>query len=170
LLSQKRYKQKCVKTIKSQEDKQMRSLQNIERTNFSLVELIAVLIIAGILSVIASANISGGDIDLVSESDTLVSNLRFAQSMAMKDDENTWGILFDNEQYELQQNGITQNVASFPNSNSKTYIMIPDITATGSVEFNEWGQPVGGADVAITLTKTGVDTATVTIKSTGEIQ
>lgn len=145
-------------------------LQNIRRRSFSLVELLSMLIIIAILSAVASTNISSSDIDLVSESDTLVSNLRFAQSMAMKDDENTWGIIFNDTQYELLQNGTSQDVAHFPNSNSKTYIMIPDITATGSVEFNSWGQPVGGGDVTVTLTKTGVDTSTVTINSTGEIQ
>ena len=148
----------------------MRPLQTKTKKSFTLVELIAVLIIMGIVSAIASAKMSGSDIDLVSESDSLVSNLRFAQSMAMKDDENSWGIIFNDSQYELQQNGIAQDVASFPNSNSKTYILIADITATGLIEFNQWGQPVGGVDVTITLAKTGVDTATVTINSTGEIQ
>jgi len=148
----------------------MSTLRNFRERRFTLVEVIVVVIIISILAVITMSNAPGIDEDLIAESDAVVANLRFAQSMSMKDDENTWGITFSQGSYELQLNGASQTIAGFPNTSAPTYALLSNINASGSVEFDEWGKPVGGADVSINISKGGSDPLIVTINSNGEIK
>ncbi|HDQ04585.1 MAG TPA: type II secretion system protein [Deltaproteobacteria bacterium] len=74
---------------------------------FTFLELIAVLIILGILAAVAVTRATNFDVEVVTGADTLKSHLRYAQTMAMNSnpnapaDQTVWGISCDGTSYWL---------------------------------------------------------------------
>ncbi len=77
---------------------------------FTLIEAIAILVIAGFLSALAIASFDGKNSDLFSVEATLKNHIRYAQSKSMFSDTGIWGICIDanSETYWLarEQSGV----------------------------------------------------------------
>jgi len=137
---------------------------------FTLIEIIAALMIVAILAAVAVSKIpSTQSYEADSEIDILKTNLRYAQLRALSDDK-PWGISFKSEggiwQYTLLREPPNTAPYNLPNENSPTHILPSGITIAGAaVTFDEWGSP-GAGDITITLTPGSTITVT---KHTGFI-
>jgi len=134
---------------------------------FTLIEIIAVLIVIGILSAVAVTKIvSTQSISAIVEADILKARLRYVQIRALGDDK-TWGMSFAGNSYTMLRDG---NPAPYnlPDHDSPTHTLPNGITVSGgTVAFDEWGSP-GVADRVINISP-GAPTITIT-KHTGFIQ
>ena len=142
---------------------------------FTLIEAIAVLIILGIVSAaVISRGMATADVDLQVEVDTLKSHLRYAQYLAMNENDTAtnpigtpvkWGIRVVVSSYELVKyvganNVYTEQTHTFklPNESSNTHSLPINATGTGTVLFDDWGSPdtpipaiaLGGKSITIT--------------------
>jgi len=136
-----------------------RSRQN---RGFTLIEVIAVLVIIAIISaVVVVRGISTADVNLQAELDTLKGHLRYAQYLAINDiPPNRWGISIGSPSYTLVQDlgGTQANPYHLPGESSATHSFATGITATAwTVLFDEWGSPtitgspnIGGQPITIT--------------------
>lgn len=132
------------------------------RSGFTLIEVIAVLVIAAILAaVLITRGLSTADVNLQAEVDTLKSHLRYAQYLAMNDiPPNRWGIEVGDSAYELvkYEGGIKQvHILKLPNESSATHSFSPIMATAWTVLFDEWGSPtitgvlnIGGQSITIT--------------------
>lgn len=123
---------------------------------FTIMEVMAILIILGIIAAVAICRISFSGNELFTERDLLKANLRFAQVKALTNNDDTattWGIGFTNTSYTLLRNDAPANV-SFPFSTSSSHTVSSGITLTvpANVTYNLWGSP-GAANITITLTE-----------------
>ena len=139
--------------------------QSMEKTlqdskGFTMIEIIAVLIILGIIAaVVVSRGMSTGDVNLQTEINTLKGHLRFAQSRAMNDLQGTkWGISLARNSYTLirvDTSGTTSPL-SLPGESSATHSFAPISATTATVLFDDWGSPdinaltFGGKTITIT--------------------
>ncbi len=149
---------------------------------FTLVELIVVLIVMAIVAVFIASRASTGGNDLISETDILKSNLRYAQIRAMNDSV-PWGIhIPDAGSYVLYRNNAIDTGKMLPGEKpgaspaAQTHKLPATVTVTSGVgttyNFDAWGRPVntgtppiplavaqtitlseGAATVAITITR-----------------
>jgi prepilin-type N-terminal cleavage/methylation domain-containing protein len=122
---------------------------------FTLIEVIAVLIVLGILAAIAVSRVSSNQSDLIPQTDIAKSHLRFAQLKALADDvydsgggvivASTWGITFTSgnpASYTLQNNGVTASI-NLPGEDGKIHTFPTGVSvATTTVTFDSWGRPV----------------------------
>ena len=120
------------------------------RLGFTLLEIVAVLLLIGVLTIVAVNRISN-DTDAIVEADALRSALRYAQSRAMAD-VYTWGIVFSSGSYRVF--GDNPNVtAILPGQGGDTRNLPSDVSmgwslATGNTVYFNWrGQPVTSAIV-----------------------
>jgi MSHA pilin protein MshC len=134
---------------------------------FTLVEVIAVLIVLGIIVAVAASRISIRG-DLASQTDIVKSHLRFVQLKAMADDTATWGISFSGSAYTLSYNHASSTL-NLPGEDSNSHTFPPAVTTTSqAIDFDAWGNPSGGT-AAVSLSGEGTS-KTVTINgSTGFI-
>jgi MSHA pilin protein MshC len=110
---------------------------------FTLIEIVAVLIMLGILAVVAVARSLDTDADLISQTDVIKSHLRYAQSRAMAMEE-IWGVASTGTGYYLfRQN--TSNTFRLPGEESDSISLSDkglDSMTTGNFCFNRMGRPV----------------------------
>jgi MSHA pilin protein MshC len=110
---------------------------------FTLIEIVAVLIVLGILAVVAVARSLDSDAELVSQTDVIKSHLRYAQSRAMAMEE-IWGVESTGTGYYLfRQN--TSNRFRFPGEESDSISLLDkglESMTRGSFCFNRMGRPV----------------------------
>lgn len=137
---------------------------------FTLLEMIAVLVIMAIIMAVAlSRGIATQDAKLLVEIDTLKSHLRYAQYLAMNENETTntsgtvkWGIQLNGTSYTLIKDisGAQTSPFNLPNESSATHNLASGITATVTgnvVLFDDWGSP-GTTPSIITI---GIQTITI---------
>ncbi len=145
--------------------------KNIKKqTGFTMIEVIAVLIIMGIISAVAISRIGSVQSDLPVQADIVKSHLRFANLKALQDDTATWGISFGSSSYALLCNNAPTTI-QLPGENSGTHTFPTGVTissTSANVNFDSWGSP-GTANVSITLSQSGVTTAIVIAGNTGFI-
>ena len=139
---------------------------------FTLIEVIAVLVVLGIIAAVAFSRLTASGTELYTERDILKSNLRFVQFKALSNNDNaatTWGISFSGGSYTLQRNGATAAI-SFPSEGSAKHTLSGGVTLTAqaSVTYDFWGSP-GAADIGITLTQGGETTSFTITGTTGFI-
>jgi type II secretory pathway pseudopilin PulG len=131
-----------------------------------MIEVVAVLVIIGIISAVAVSNMGTSQPDLIAQADSVKTHLRFAQLKALQDDTGTWGISFAGNSYTLTQ-GIgaatpLPAASALPSESGNTHFFPAGVTVnTTTVTFDPWGSP-GNADIAITLTQ-GSNTAPITV-------
>jgi prepilin-type N-terminal cleavage/methylation domain-containing protein len=135
---------------------------------FTLIEIIAVLVILAIISAVAISRGTGTDTaSLQAEVDTLKGYLRYAQSLAMNDISPVkWGINLNvgtnaegKYTYQLVKDPLGTSVFtspySLPNESGSIHAVSKPFTASGTVLFDEWGRPTGSATIggqSITIT------------------
>ena len=74
-----------------------------KQKGFTLIEIVAILVIIGIIATIAVVKMSGtAEVDLASQVEAVKGHLRYAQMRAMNTDSN-WGIHFSTTSYYLFQ-------------------------------------------------------------------
>jgi MSHA pilin protein MshC len=135
---------------------------------FTLIEIIAVLIILGIVAVIAASRLSAPG-DLMPEADVLKSHLRFAQLKALGDDvAGSWGIVFENGGYTLYKDS-SRAAISLPGEDSNHRNFASGVTTSATaVNFDKWGSP-GSNRATIALSQNGETTVITAAAGTGFI-
>jgi prepilin-type N-terminal cleavage/methylation domain-containing protein len=138
-----------------------------DKRGFTLIEVIAVLIILGIIAAVAVSRVSSNQSDLIPQTDIVKSHLRFAQLKALSDDTSTsWGISFSSNSYTLDKDGGDPSI-NLPGESSRSHSFLPtsvtiSVTPAVPVYFNSWGSlvsslgaPLGTEYITITLTQNG---------------
>ena len=137
-------------------------------SGFSLVEVVVVILIIGIIALMALRSPFSSNADLISEADLLRSRLRYAQSLAMASNADSWGIVIRVDGYSLYKNGAI-SAASLPGASSATHTFLSGIRVvqgSGIVLFDEWGSP-GNADTSVTLSDGDHSSVITLIAETG---
>ena len=134
-------------------------------SGFTLIEVIAVLIIIAIITAVAVSRSMSTQNDLIQQVDIVKTHLRFAQLKALNDDVNTWSITFTAGSYSLSCTAGTNSTcpsSQLPSESSSSHSFPSDVTATSAtITFDRWGSP-GGSDAAINLTQSS-QTITITV-------
>ena len=143
------------------------------RSGFTLIEVVAVVLLLGILATGVLSVLPRSDAALATEADRLRSHLRYAQIRAQADT-HQWRLAFlDAQTYELGPvvipgAGFTPSIV--PGTGATQRTMTDGVTTDPGtvIRFDSWGRPLNdagtplGADRTITLTEGGRN-ATVTI-------
>lgn len=153
-----------------------------DNKGFTLVEIIAVLIILGIMAAVAVSRVGSNQSDLIPQRDILKSHLRFAQLKALADDvqeadgvtPSSWGLYFEGTKYTLYNNGALATTSNLPGEDGKVHTFPPGVTVTtdaagGFVYFNRWGSPVSSAGAGSTLVLTLLTANTTITLSQGGV-
>jgi prepilin-type N-terminal cleavage/methylation domain len=85
-----------------------------EEDGFTLLEIIAVLIVMGILAAVAVSRSLNYDVEVRSGADTLEMHLRYAQTLAMNSNSNVWGMSKSGSSYGLFGGTNTGNFSYLP--------------------------------------------------------
>jgi len=124
------------------------------QAGFNMVEVIVVLALVGILAMVASRTVNTQDINYYAEVDNLQNALRYAQLLAMGDQE-VWNINISKTEYELQRNCTSQDpggpLVRLPGQGSVIYVITNNASVFGTqnIAFNGRGQPSGCDGVAV---------------------
>lgn len=130
---------------------------------FTMIEIIATLVLLGIISALMVSRVSFNSADLIGAAQTLKGHLRYAQSRAMSLDE-SWQIAITSTTYTLSQNGTVRG--ALPGENAETVALASGITMSFSsgaspVTFTaNWGIPDEAHTISIT---DGSSTNTITV-------
>jgi MSHA pilin protein MshC len=137
---------------------------------FTLIEIIATLLMLMIIAAVAISRVSGTDeAKLQAEVDTLKGHLRYAQYLAMNDVSPVrWGIQISGQSYTLIKNSTGDGAAftspySLPGESSATHSMTPLSATVINVLFDEWGAPYNAATKMAANTTISVSTQSITI-------
>lgn len=122
---------------------------------FTLVEMIAVLVLLGVVSALLVFRSSSDQTDVSASADKLKVHLRYAQMRAMNSDV-TWGIQFNGGSYSLIRDMTGTPVTERLPGEINSSVSLPS-AVTGSVQFDTWGRPSGLNTIGI-----GVITITIT--------
>jgi len=131
------------------------------RGGWTLVELLAVFVVLAILVVSVVTRYSGTSEDLVGEAALLRARIRFAQSLAMRNNTDEWTVRLLGGGYALLRNGAASDVP-FPGEADASHILPTGVSitaGTGDVVFDEQGS-AGATDRVIVLN--GQQSITVT--------
>lgn len=154
---------------------------------FTLIEVVAVLLILSFLVMLAAVSLRPEQDSLATARNNFRASLRYAQSLAVSQSHLTdlssnntiiWGLSWNGGNYTLQAEGGAQNAVNLPGSNSPT-VALPDparFTSTGTIFFNYRGQPVSTSGTALTndrtigITAGGVTQNVTVVADTGFVQ
>jgi len=132
---------------------------------FTLIEMIAVLIILAIIAAVAVTRGMSTQNDLYPQADTVKTHLRFAQMKALNDDVNTWSMAFTSHSYSLSCAGSNcpSPTIQLPSESSNTHNFPSDVTVSSAITitFDRWGSP-GGSNAVVNLTQ-GSQTIAITV-------
>lgn len=141
---------------------------------FTMIEVIAVLLVIGIIGAVVAtrAFISQQTVDNITKVDRLKGQLRFAQSRSMNTD-SIWGIQFSGGTYKAFKDGATANGVFLPGENDMDLSLPSGTSVTQIVSFDGRGRPctdAAGLTAATSDITLSVGGQTVTItKNTGHI-
>lgn len=110
---------------------------------FTILELVAVLLVLSVLAVTALMNMSKSGAGAVAEADALRTVLRYAQSRAMAD-VYTWGVAISSSGYTLFSDNPSQSAARLPGQGSNLHNVASGVTLSGAtpIRFDWRGLPV----------------------------
>jgi prepilin-type N-terminal cleavage/methylation domain-containing protein len=138
------------------------------RRGFTTIEVIAVLIIIGVLAAVIVARYWGtSSYSVPAVAEEVKNHVRYAQTRAMSSNV-IWGVFFiSNTQYTIYRNGNTgsTNWVNPPGADSNTVNLSTrgvtlGVTANDVVSFDDWGRPY--TDAAGTTLQSGTRSITVT--------
>ncbi len=142
------------------------------QNGFTLIEIIAVLILLAIVAAVATFAGGTADTKVAAATALMKSHLRFAQVRAMNDT-NTWGIGLGSTSYTLQTGGTTAAI-NLPGTDSPTMNLASGLTLSvnpssiTAVTFDSWGSP-GPTTISISISD-GANSRTITVtRKTGFI-
>lgn len=139
---------------------------------FTLIEVIAVLIVLIILTAVAVTRGMSIQNDLIPQADTVKTHLRFAQMKALNDDVNTWSMAFTANSYTLSCTGSNcpSSTIQLPSESSNTHNFPSDVTVSPiiTITFDSWGSP-GGNNAVVNLIQGGQTSAITVAANTGYI-
>lgn len=147
---------------------------------FTMLEVIAVLIILGIITAFVVSRGVNNRAELSSENEIIKAHLRYAHCLALANDIFSWRITFSSgspDYYTLSKidksNGTETTPVNLPNEDSPTHNLPSGISITsglGAVTFDEWGSP-GTITLSIILSDQAGNSDTITVtKNTGFIE
>ena len=141
------------------------------KNGFTMLEILAVLLVIGIISAIVISRASSTTAySLDAEVQIIKSHLRHAQVRALSDDV-TWGIAFSSNSYTLRRDGVAAT-ANLPNENGVTHNLAKGVIITSgagsTVTFNNIGSP-GSTTATLTLSASGQTQNIIITKNTGFI-
>ncbi len=148
------------------------------RFGFTMLELIAVLIIIGILSMWALSSLDDSSYQLSAAKQLLLTRIRYAQSRSMSQDTHL-GIVCTGSSYALFSGDSKTNRLHFPDASDTSVDLPSGITCTSFViSFDAWGNPYSKADNSeaysetktITLSQNGTSQTITLIPVTGYVQ
>jgi MSHA pilin protein MshC len=146
---------------------------------FTLIEIIAVLLVLAILgAVVVSRASSTSTYSLKSTAEVIKTHIRFAQTRSMSTNQ-AWGIHFDSgTTYFMFKNGSLANQVYLPGENGLVVTLPSGVTVTSGVivSFDRFGRPytdaaastLQAANRTITVSYSGTEDITIT-KNTGYI-
>jgi len=115
-----------------------------ENAGFTLIELIAVLVVVSVLSIIIANRVMDTDSELIAQNDVIKTHLRYAQTRAMGSNVK-WGIDFKGSTYSLFKNANTSDTVTLPGEDSKTLNLPSGVSANVTIFFDSWGKPYSDA-------------------------
>lgn len=131
------------------------------QAGFTMIEVVVTLLILGLFAGFAASRFDTMEVNYHAEVQALQATLRFAQIMAMGDDE-LWNVNINGDAYELQRNCTAQpndaRLVRIPGHDSVTYDVPHGVSLFGSqnIVFNNRGQPCDCEGVALTADTTVV--------------
>jgi len=140
---------------------------------FSLIEIVAVLVLIGIVAVVALNKSDNSGIQAFAEADALRAALRYAQARAMAD-VYTWGISLSGSSYQLVEDNPSVANVVLPGQTSATRTLPAGVSLSGDtlILFDWRGRPVtahissvGGASVAAAANQTITVTESATAQT-----
>jgi len=135
------------------------------RRGFTILEIVAVLLLLSILATVAGTRFSTSAIELQATVDRLKGHIRYAQSRAMNS-ETHWGINLPGDRYSLFNNDNVANIVRLPGE-KEDEIALPSgyaVTA-GTLVFDTWGTPFTDAAAAAANKQSVTRAFTVTAPS-----
>jgi prepilin-type N-terminal cleavage/methylation domain-containing protein len=136
---------------------------------FTLIELVAVMVILATLGAVALPRFTHNDATVPAQADQLGRAIRHAQAMAMSQSRSLTVDILSTTSYAITD-GITATPVRDAAGEEQIYTLINAVTLAGAdVEFDSLGRPLNGAALADTaqnwsLTGAGGNTATVNIQ------
>jgi MSHA pilin protein MshC len=124
-------------------EKNLRKIVNGHNEGFSLIELIMVIVIAGIMAAIAIPKLASNNIDLYSVTRQVKSDIRYTQELAMsKYAIRTIKFTGDDYTYDIKNSsGVTLESKKLPPSSKATFNAEGDTTTSLTYTFNSSGEP-----------------------------
>ncbi len=124
-----------------------RSSSRSSRQGFTYIEVIAALVVLGIMALCISAGLYPHHYSVAVEADILRSHIGYAQSLAMANNTAEWRMAFAGKSYALERNegaGWGASPVPWPGGDAATYALPPGVSIVsglGLVEIDEWGAP-----------------------------
>jgi len=119
---------------------------------FTMIEVLAVLLVLAVIMTVILTRTPSIERAASAPAAIIRAHLRFAQTLAMGNNTESWGISFTPHSYTLYMNGSPAGIP-LPNDSSSTHNLPSGVTISGGVDsvyFDEWGSP-GPDDVFITV-------------------
>ena len=123
---------------------------------FTLIEVLAVILLIGVLTAVAVVKLSNTHSDLISTRDRLMQTIGYVRSRALSST-NTWVFSYGSSN-SITRNGVVQQLPDDGIGGAPSGITI----SSGSVSFDTWGSP-GSSDITITLTDSSGETKSIKI-------
>ena len=118
---------------------------------FTLIEVVAVLVLLGIVAAVAVARFAGNNAAAVAEAEILKSHLRYAQLRAMGDIY-PWTVTVGGGSYALSTTNPSIGTPTLPGESGATHSYADGVTASGGTFPFDWrGQPTAGGGAGVTF-------------------
>ena len=140
------------------------------RPGASLIETLALLILVGIVTALVLGR-TDHQVELNGEAAVLKSNLRFAQAVAMSNNDVAWSVRLNAGSYQLLKDGVAA-AACWPGCDSSTYHFDDAVTlgsGGGLVPIDQFGS-FGVANRTLTLVSHGKSRSITLTGGTGYIE
>lgn len=141
-------------------------------TGFTLIEVVAILIIIGIVSAVVYTKMPSIDAGKIGDINMIKSHLRYTQTRAMADSERRWGITFSGTTYSLYRddNGdgafAVEERRVLPGADAESVTLQSSLSCSATLAFDWWGAPFTDAACSTPMTSGalsfGSDAITVT--------